>query len=91
MGVHRIAKANVDTGYAGAAWLPNVLPRSMAASATSLYYVGGSGLERVSTTAMAPAPQRLATIAADSDRLQVDEACVYWVEASGARMMKGAK
>jgi hypothetical protein len=91
-GIHRIPRGQINASYDGAAFVPGVVPRSLAADATSIYYIDGTNLVRVALLASGPAPpEPKGTVAASSDRLVVDAECIYWVEESGARIMRRSK
>ena len=77
--------------YAAPAWIPNALPQSLAADATSLYYLDGTTLWRVGLLPSAPPPAVLTAVVTGADRLQVDAECVYWIEDDGKRIMRRAK
>jgi hypothetical protein len=91
VGVHRIPRAWLDQSptYAGQALLPNVIPTTLAASGSDLYFIEGTTLHRLDVTTGPPAVT-LATVGPASTALAVDADCVYWVE-QGKRIMKRAR
>lgn len=91
-GIHRIDRAAIADPYTAAAWLATTaLPQSLESDGISLYYLTGTTLSRTLIIASGPSPVDLAQTGIDADRLRVDDACVYWVEGKGKRIMKRLK
>jgi hypothetical protein len=94
-GIFRIARDGVKEPYNDVAWLrvdpPASLPQSLATDGKSLYFLLGTALVRATLGAGPPTSSTLiGTTGASSDRLVVDDQCVYWVE-RGTRIMRQAK
>lgn len=96
-GIYRIARSAIMGNAAPTApWLAlpgTALPTSMAADDRFLYYVAGAELVRVDLASVAsadPVVTQLGNVAAGSDRLAIDDQCMYWVE-NGTTVMKRSK
>jgi hypothetical protein len=92
-GIHRIPRAGIsalNAAYAGPALVPDVLPQTLAASGSDLYFIERTRLARVDVTKSPPPVTTLATVGPTPAALAVDDACVYWVE-EGKRIMKLAR
>ncbi|MDB5217882.1 MAG: repeat domain protein [Myxococcaceae bacterium] len=66
------------------------LPKSMTSDGTSLYFIIDHTLSRVDFVASGAGMTVTSSIGANSDRVEVDDQCVYWVE-NGTTIMKRAK
>lgn len=91
-GIHRIPRAQITPSYGGPAFVPNVEADSLATDGIKLYWLAGTNLSRIGLLASDPTtPESLGTVPAGADRLVVDAECLYWVEESGARIMRRSK
>lgn len=91
-GIHRIPRAQITPSYAGQPFIPDVAADSLATDGIKLYWLAGTALARVGLLAGdPPIPESLGTVLASADRLVVDAECIYWVEESGARIMRRSK
>jgi hypothetical protein len=72
------------------AWLPNVVPQTMASDGSFLYYIAGTSLYRVDLASSLVTAELITTTGVKATGLVVDDQCVYWVE-SGSTIMKRAK
>lgn len=86
-GIHMIPSAKVTDAYHDPPILAGVVPRSITAHKSFLYYIEGTSLQRVDVTTL-KTPVRVTTVASDATSLIADEACVYWIENGGKRIMR---
>jgi hypothetical protein len=86
-GIYMIPRDKVTDAFNDPPIVPQVLPRSIAARKSFLYYVEGTSLWRVDITTLKP-PVLVTTVALDARSLTADEGCVYWIENGGKRIMR---